>query len=67
MTLQAHQQRVVAEQKELCERIAKLTAFIAGEKFKEVARAEGRRLIRQLQAMEQYEHVLLERIAAFKG
>jgi hypothetical protein len=67
MTLQAHQQRVVAEQKELFDRIQKLTAFTNGAMWGQIDRAERERLKRQLTAMEQYDAVLLERIAAFKG
>jgi hypothetical protein len=65
MTLQAHQQRVVAEQQELAERVGRLTAFIADAKFKAIPFAEQARLRRQLIAMEHYDAVLLERIAAF--
>jgi hypothetical protein len=65
-TLQPHQQRVVAEQQELAERIEKLTAFIAAPRFPEIVpRAEQERLRRQRAAMEAYDAVLLERIAAF--
>lgn len=66
MPLQEHQKRVVAEQRELSERIAKLTAFICGPTWIEVERAERARLIRQLAAMESLDHILLERIGAFE-
>lgn len=65
MPLQEHQQRVVAEQKELSERIAKLTAFINGAMWGQIPAPERSRLRRQLKAMEDYDTVLLERIAAF--
>ncbi len=61
-----HQQRVVDEQLELAGRIEKLNAFIGGSAiFQAQGGAEQQRLRRQLNAMEQYDAVLLERIAAF--
>lgn len=62
-----HQQRVVAEQAALSDNIQKLTAFLAGDKVQGVPAAEYGRLRRQLTAMEQYDSILLERIAAFGG
>lgn len=65
MTYLAHQQRVVDEQHELADRINKLSTFLVGETFKALGNAEQSRLRRQRTAMEAYDQVLLERIAAF--
>lgn len=56
---------LVKEQRELADRIHALTRFIAGPQWVNVDRAERARLVRQLSHMEQLDHVLLERIAAF--
>lgn len=63
--LQPHQQHVVQEQAELQVRINAQCAFQAGDVFKGLPKAERSRLRRQLTAMELYDCVLLERIAAF--
>ena len=63
--LQPHQERVVNEQRHLSKNVQALTAFVAGEVFKGLPRAEQGRLQRQLCAMEVYDGVLLERIEAF--
>lgn len=65
--LEPRQRRVIEEQRRIGDAIQELAAFIAGEKFKDETPAEQRRLIRQLSAMEQLDHVLLERINAFGG
>jgi hypothetical protein len=65
MPLAPHQQRVVAEQAELAERLTKLCAFTVSEPFDALGKAERKRLRRQVIAMELYDAVLLERIEAF--
>jgi hypothetical protein len=68
MALQPHQQRVVDEQTQLADKIAKLTAFINGPKWgTDVSPPERSRLRRQLAVMEQYDAILLERIGAFSA
>jgi hypothetical protein len=67
VSLQPHQQRVVAEQKDLADKIAKLTTFTNGAMWGQITLAERQRLRRQLTAMEQYDAVLLERIGAFEA
>jgi hypothetical protein len=67
MALKPHQERVVAEQIELADKIAKLTAFINGPRWgTETSPPERSRLRRQLAVMEQYDAILLERIGAFE-
>lgn len=66
--MQPHQQRVVAELKDLTEKREKLGAFIAGagnNLFASVPDDEQRRLRRQFDIMVQYEGVLQERIDRF--
>ena len=60
-----HQQRVVQEQSELSEKLAKLKEFTNGTIFAGLVADEQERLTRQLGYMEGYLKVLLERIAAF--
>lgn len=60
-----HQERVVTEQKELAEKLEKLTAFTLTPTFAALPAAEQERLNRQHSIMEQYVNVLGERIAAF--
>jgi hypothetical protein len=60
-----HQERVIAEKKELDERGAKLDQFILSEKFGTLPAAEQERMKRQLEIMGKYSEVLGERIAAF--
>lgn len=64
-TLEPHQLRVVAERQELTDRIDKLIAFTKTPIFDALDRAEQFRLVRQLDAMRAYEHILSERISAF--
>jgi hypothetical protein len=59
----SNQQSVVEEQRELAERIARLTNVINGPKWIEFGRAERSRMLRRLSLMEQLDHVLLETIA----
>lgn len=60
-----HQERVIAEKKELDERGNKLDQFILSEKFGTLPAAEQERMKRQLEIMGKYSEVLGERIAAF--
>lgn len=61
-----HQERVVAEKRELDEKIGKLNAFFITETFFGLDAGEKRRLYIQLHVMEQYSAVLADRIAHFK-
>lgn len=63
--MQPHQERVIAEKKELDERGNKLDQFILSEKFGTLPAAEQERMKRQLEIMGKYSEVLGERIAAF--
>ena len=64
-TMLPHQERVIAEKKELDERGNKLDQFILSEKFGTLPEAEQERMKRQLEIMGKYSEVLGERIAAF--
>jgi len=55
-------QRLEAEQKELQERLQKLTTFISSENFKTIDDVQKTLLNVQARAMETYNQVLLERI-----
>lgn len=63
--MQPHQERVVAEQKELQEKISKLDQFTVGDIFNRLDDLEKERLVRQLKYMKLYSDVLIERIKAF--
>ena len=63
--MQAHQQRVVAEQVELDDQRTKLTAFYSTSIFHELPESEQSRLLRQGVAMRVYSEILGERIQAF--
>lgn len=65
MQLQAHQQRVVDEKKELDGRLSKLLCFFQTPVFCELPEAERSRLRNQARFMEGYSAVLQERIDAF--
>ncbi len=62
-----HQQRVVDEQADLNEKIAKLECFIEteGSFFQGLPKEEQTRLKAQANAMQHYSDILQERIAAF--
>jgi hypothetical protein len=65
--MEAYQQRVIDEKRELDEKLTKLKAFITdGDRFFQVPELERERLVRQLQHMADYSSVLRERIVAFK-
>ena len=55
-------QRLEAEQKELQDKLQKLTGFLESEKFKTVDDVQKTLLNVQARAMETYNQVLLERI-----
>mgnify|MGYP001497720763 CR=1 FL=1 len=63
--MQAYQERVVLEKKELDEKIGKLSPFIGSEKFLSVKEDEANRLRNQLSIMIDYSNILGERIANF--
>lgn len=66
MTLQPHQERVVAERDELTVKTGKLAIFIGGPVFGGLPVEERNRLFRQFTSMYEYASVLNERIAAFQ-
>lgn len=66
MSLQPHQQRVVDEQAELVERLARLRAFFQTPVCLALPFAERSRLSRQAALMGELSDVLAERIAAFE-
>ena len=63
--MQPHQERVVAEKRDLDDKIQKLTAFIGGTIFANLPDDERSRLSIQLQHMNGYSEILSQRIAAF--
>lgn len=65
--LPAHQQRIIAEQVELGDKLNKLTTFLDTDRFKGLDPAEQDRMHAQANAMERYFGVLNDRIAAFGG
>jgi hypothetical protein len=65
MAMQAHQQRVVDEKRELDAKISKLVAFYDTTVYAGLDETERVRLSRQGQIMSEYSDVLGERIAAF--
>lgn len=67
MTLQPHQQRVVAEKVELDAKLAKLKTFIdTSSVHRTLPEEEKERLRRQYSYMAAYSQVLGERVAAFQ-
>lgn len=65
MSLQPHQERVVAEKEELDGRIDRLHTFTGSDFFRTLDLAEQHRMVRQLNLQRQLSAVLAERIAAF--
>jgi len=63
--MKPHQERVVAEKKELDEKRTKLATFIGGDTYDALDQNEQGRLNRQLYVMDLYSGILGERIAAF--
>lgn len=66
MDLQPHQQRVIDECAELQDKLKKLDAFLAGERFMSVPEPEKKRLFLQRHIMTAYALTLEQRIAAFE-
>jgi uncharacterized protein YukE len=64
--MKPHQERVVAEKKELDEKLDRLTAFFKGDTFESLSEDEKNRMSRQHRAMTEYSTVLGERIANFE-
>ena len=65
--MEPYQERVITEQKELAEKIVKLTTFITDiTKVKVMAEEEWKRLSLQLETMTEYNFILVMRIRNFK-
>jgi hypothetical protein len=65
--MQPHEERVLAEEAELSDRLNKLGAFIHGETFPTLAAEDQRLLQEQDDCMRAYAGVLRQRIARFAG
>lgn len=68
--MQPHQERVVAEKKELDEKLEKLLTFIDAGKgpiFSTLITEERQRLTTQARIMKEYSDILADRINAFQG
>lgn len=63
--MEPHEERVVQEKSELDEKIGKLVPFLKTRIFAGLPEEEKDRLARQLGVMQQYSHILNERISAF--
>jgi hypothetical protein len=63
--MEAHQQRVVDEKKELDEKLQKLTSFFTTSIFSGIDEGEQKRLKKQSEIMSQYSDILGERIENF--
>lgn len=63
--MQPHQERIVAEMKDLKEKLAKLETFIKGATFQTLPQAEKDRLNLQAMAMTIYSIILEQRIKSF--
>jgi hypothetical protein len=63
--MQDYQLQVVAERKELSERLDKMERFLLGNAYLNLPGAEQNRLVRQTLIMSDYRDVLDERIANF--
>ncbi len=63
--MQSHQERVITELNELCEKHIKLGLFLDGAVFKSLDTSEQSRLKRQYIVMGEYADILRERIANF--
>ena len=63
--LPPHQQRVIEEQKELLERLAKLRCFLETEFFKTLSEEDQKDLEDQDSAMLEYYDILTKRISKF--
>lgn len=65
--MEAYQQRVVDERRELDEKIERLAGFIASTAFDFVDHEQRQLLLRQIEAMGVYSEILRKRIALFEG
>ena len=65
--LQPYQERVVAEKKDLDDRLAKLLLFFNTKEFPALPLVENQRLQLQAAVMEEYSEILGERISDFGG
>ena len=63
--MQPHQQRVVDEQTELADRLAKLTDFLSKSQPSFIDDAEWQRLTNQHMHMNEYNEILIDRINHF--
>lgn len=63
--MQAHQQRVVDEKRELADKLTKLNAFIGSKVYIGLPEDEQFRLARQAGIMKDYLDILNDRINAF--
>ena len=65
--MQAHQERVIIEQKELAEKIVKLTQFLVNQdNLVKISNMEYKVMYEQIQIMLRYNFILLTRIRNFK-
>lgn len=66
--MQPHEERVVAERKDLGEKLTKLSAFISGSEAFRTLDIEDQQLLReQRDVMTEYSDILGKRIARFKA
>jgi hypothetical protein len=63
--VEPHQERVVAEEAQLVERLDKLEAFLHDDRFVKLADEDKELLERQVRLMREYADILKERIARF--
>lgn len=62
---QPHQERVIAEQQELQQKLDKLNEFMKGEIYAKLDQQSRELLFQQSGAMQQYNSILLQRIQLF--
>jgi hypothetical protein len=65
--MEAYQQRVVDEKRELDEKLAALRVFLQGQTYANLNAHERNLLYKQAGVMAEYSRILGERIAAFQG
>ena len=63
--MQEHELRVIEEEKELSEKIKKLTSFMGTETFQQIGSFNQKHLREQLNHMFGYKNILKERISRF--
>lgn len=63
--MQAHEQRVIEEKKELDQKLEKLNAFTGTPTFSALGEEDTMLLLKQLRVMEQYSSILQQRIDRF--